>query len=168
MTLRLPGLSHRVLARCGVVPSREDVQTIVEKLFPLAQVVTLREVEAQYLLNAQGYQSKIISLYDMLVAAQNLLTPGLRSVLLRGCQTILSLNNIFAAKVPNGASLVIQSDFPLGDNIEILGISNSPEVTDYVVDVLCRASNSGSTAITFILYLRQSLSRTTFRERMPR
>lgn len=130
---------------------------IVEELFPLAQVVTLSEAETQYLLNMEGHPLKIASLYDMLVAAQNLLALGPHAVLLKGGQTIVSLNDILTVKAPNDASLKIKSDFPLGDNIEILGISNRLETKDHVVDVLCRASDTESSALTFTLYPRLAL-----------
>lgn len=141
----------------GVVLSDEDVRTIVNELFPLAQVVTLSEAEAQYLLNIEGQPLKITSLYDMLVAAQNLLAFGPQAVLLKGGQTFVSLNDILLLEAPNAASLDIKSDFPLGDNIEILGISNTPEIKDHVVDVLCRASTTGPVVFTFTLYPRLDL-----------
>ena len=136
--------------------SGEDVRTIVKELFLLARVVTLREADAQYLLNMEGQPFKTTSLYDMLVAAQNLLAFGPQAVLLKG-QTIVSLNDILSLEVPNAASLEIKSDFPLGDNIEILGISNTLEIKDHVVDVLCRASATGPVAFTFTLYPQLSL-----------
>lgn len=142
----------------GAVLSGEDVRMIVEGLFPLAQVITLSETEAQYLLNIEGHPLKIASLYDMLVAAQNLLALGSQAVLLKGGQTIVSLSDLLTVKAPNDASLKIKSDFPLGDDIEILGISNMLETKDHVVDVLCRASNtSESSALTFTLYPRLAL-----------
>jgi hydroxymethylpyrimidine/phosphomethylpyrimidine kinase len=142
----------------GVVLSDEDVRTIVNELFPLAQVITLSEAEAQYLLNIEGQPLKITSLYDMLVVAQNLLAFGPQAVLLKGGQNIVSLNDIRSLEAPNAGSLEIRSDFPLGDNIEILGISNTPNIKDHVVDVLCRASATGPAVFTFTLYPRRSLN----------
>lgn len=97
---------------------------------------------------------KITSLRDMLVAAQNLLALGPQAVLLKGGQTIVSLNDILTVKAPNDSALAIKSDFPLGDNIEILGISDGLETKDRVVDVLCRATSTGSSALSFTLYPR--------------
>lgn len=141
----------------GVVLSRNDVHTIVKELFPLAPVITLRESDAQYLLNIEGQHLKIASLYDMLVAAQKLLTLGPRAVLLKGGKTAVSLNDILTVNVPNDASLEIQSDFPLGDNIEILRFIKSLEIKDHAVDVLCRRKRG---AITFTLYPRLGLKST--------
>jgi hydroxymethylpyrimidine/phosphomethylpyrimidine kinase len=122
----------------GVVLSDEDVRTIVNELFPLAQVITLSEAEAQYLLNIEAF--------------------GPQAVLLKGGQNIVSLNDIRSLEAPNAGSLEIRSDFPLGDNIEILGISNTPNIKDHVVDVLCRASATGPAVFTFTLYPRRSLN----------
>lgn len=141
----------------GVVLSGEDVSTIVKELFPLAQVIVLSEAEAQYLLNIEGHPLKITSLRDMLVTAQSLLALGPQAVLLKGGQTIVSVNDILTVKAPNDASLEIKSDYPLGDNVEILGISNMLETKDHVVDVLCRPNGPESSAFTFTLYPRLGL-----------
>ncbi|KAF8557087.1 heme oxygenase-like protein, partial [Imleria badia] len=141
----------------GVVLSGEDVRTIVKELFSLAEVLTLGEAEAQYLLNIEGRPVKITSLGDMLVAAQNLLTLGPRAVLLKGGQTIVSLDDILSVKPPNDAQLEIKSDFPLDDNIEILGIGSTMAIKDHVVDVLCRPNSTEKDSFTFTLYPRPAL-----------
>lgn len=141
----------------GVVLSGEDVRTIVKELFPLAQVITLSEAEAQYLLNIEGQTWKITSLYDLLVVAQSLLALGPQAVLLKGGRTIVSINDILSLEAPNGAVFEVRSDFPLGDSIEILGICTTLETKDLVVDVLCRRSTTEPVTFTFTLYPRLAL-----------
>jgi hydroxymethylpyrimidine/phosphomethylpyrimidine kinase len=140
----------------GVVLSAEDVKTVVKELFPLAHVITMSEAEAQYLLHVEDQPLQITSLADVLSAAQKLLTLvlGPQAVLLKGGRTIVSIDDILSVKAPNDAPLEIKSDFPLGDNIEILGISHSTETKDYVVDVLCRVITTEPNAFAFTLYPR--------------
>lgn len=138
----------------GVVLSGEDVRTIVKELFPLAHVVTLSEADAQYLLNIGGQPSRITSLDDMLVAAKNILAVGVQAVLLKGGQTVVSVDDIRSVKARNDTVIDVKSDFPLGENIEILGISGSTETKDHVVDVLCRASITEPGAFAITLYPR--------------
>ncbi|KAN0093381.1 hypothetical protein V8E55_004165 [Tylopilus felleus] len=140
----------------GVVLSAEDVKTVVKELFPLAHVITMSEAEAQYLLHVEDQPLQITSLADVLSAAQKLLTLvlGPQAVLLKGGRTIVSIDDILSVKAPNDAPLEIKSDFPLGDNIEILGISHSTETKDYVVDVLYRVITTEPNAFAFTLYPR--------------
>jgi hydroxymethylpyrimidine/phosphomethylpyrimidine kinase len=135
----------------------EAINTMIDELFPLAQLITPNKLEAELLLKARSLPSDISSLHDMLVAAQNLLTLGPEAALLKGGHIIISLDDIKTVAVPDGASVEINDDFLLGENMEIIQAVTTSTSEGLVVDVLCQ---HGGKAIT--LYPRPRLqSRST-------
>ena len=110
---------------------------MIEELFPLSQVITPNQAEAELLLKARSLPCKITSLADMLVAAQNLLTLGSEAVLLKGGHVIVSEDDICNLRPPDGVKLDEKRAFLLGENMEILRHDRT-SVRDLVVDVLCR------------------------------
>ena len=116
----------------------DAVSTMIEELFPLSQVITPNQAEAELLLKARSLPCKITSLADMLVAAQNLLTLGSEAVLLKGGRVIVSEDEIRNLQAPDGVELDIKPAFLLGENMEVLDYGGTSVVGDLVVDVLCR------------------------------
>lgn len=146
----------------GHVLLRSDaVDTIMKELFPLSQVITPNQAEAELLLeqsplcnNERSPGYKITSLGDMLVAARDLLALGSDAVLLKGGHVIVSKDDIRNIRAPEGTTLHVKSAFLLEENTEILQKNAKEVVTDLVVDVLCRGDTKN---IAYTLYPRPRL-----------
>ncbi|KAF9239133.1 Phosphomethylpyrimidine kinase-domain-containing protein [Melanogaster broomeanus] len=130
----------------------EAINTIIDELFPLAQLITPNRPEAELLLKARSFPSDISSLHDMILAAQNLLTLGPEAVLLKGGHISISLDDMKTVAVPGSASVEIDYEFLLGENMEIIETATASISAGLVVDVLCQ---HGGKAIT--LYPRPRL-----------
>ena len=113
----------------------DAVNTLIEELLPLSQVITPNLAEAELLLKARSLPCKITSLGDMLVAAQKLLTFGSEAVLLKGGHVLVSEADVHSLQVPNGATLYAKPAFLLGENMEVI---QTGRTGDLVVDVLCQ------------------------------
>ncbi|KAF9228850.1 hypothetical protein BS17DRAFT_691780 [Gyrodon lividus] len=116
----------------------EAISTMVDELFPLAQLITPNKSEAELLLKARSLRSDITSLRDMLIAAQNLLTLGPEAVLLKGGHISVSVGDIKTVAAPDDASVEVNYDFLLGENMEILQTAKTSATESLVVDVLCQ------------------------------
>lgn len=134
----------------------DAVDTMIDDLFPLSQIITPNQAEAELLLKGKPCSRRITSLGDMLAAAQNLLTLGSEAVLLKGGHVTVSDDDIDSLKVPNGITLNIKRAFLLGENMEILQKDRGSVVRDLVVDVLCQRGVK-----TITLYLRPRLHTTS-------
>jgi len=149
-----------------VLLQSDAVDTITDELFPLSQVITPNQAEAELLLRQsplcnkeRSPDYKITSLDDMLVAARDLLALRSEAVLLKGGHVTVSKEDIRNIKAPEGTTLHVKSAFLLEENTEILQKNTKTVVTDLVVDVLCRG-DAGNIAYT--LYPRPRLqSRST-------
>ncbi|KAH0830165.1 Phosphomethylpyrimidine kinase-domain-containing protein [Lanmaoa asiatica] len=123
----------------GHVLLRSDaIDVIIEELFPLSNVITPNRAEAELILKVRSLPCKIVSLGDMLVAAQNLLTLGSEAVLLKGGHVPVSVDDLRNVQVPDGAILEVKPAFLQEENMEILQKDKTVEITDLVVDVLCQ------------------------------
>lgn len=129
----------------------DAVGTLIDKLFPLAQVITPNQAEATLLLKARSLPSTISTLEDMFAAAQNLLKLGPDAVLLKGGHVSVSADDLINTRFPEGTRVV--AAFLVGGHMEILHKNGkTARVTDYVVDVLCQRSETRAT-----LYVRPRL-----------
>lgn len=137
-----------------VLLQSDAVNVIIEELFPLSNLITPNQAEAELLLKERSLPCKIASLGDMLAAAQNLLAFGSEAVLLKGGHIPVSVDDLRNIKVPDGATLDVKPAFLLGENTEILQKDKTEGVTDLVVDVLCQR---GVTGKTITLYPRPRL-----------
>jgi len=129
-----------------VLLQTEAVDTIINELFPLSDLITPNRAEAELLLRQRDLPSQIASLEDMISAARRLRTLGPQAVLLKGGHFALSL-----ADVTNFASEDVQviRDGLLDEKSNILRIhgGNERDIDSIVVDVLC-ASDSRVTLFT--------------------
>jgi hydroxymethylpyrimidine/phosphomethylpyrimidine kinase len=121
-----------------VLLQSDAVDSMIRELFPLSQVITPNQAEAELLLRERCLPCSFDSLGDMLVAARNLLTLGSDAVLLKGGHIFVSEDDIQNVRVPEGATLDVRPAFLLGENTEVLQRNGPGRVTDLVVDVLCQ------------------------------
>ena len=139
-----------------VLLQSDAVHVIINELFPLSQVITPNQAEAELLLKERSLPCSIASLGEMLVAAQNLLSLGSDAVLLKGGHVRVSADDIRNVEVPEGATLDVRPAFLLGENTQVLQKNGPGPVTDLVVDVLCQRAVK-----TITLYPRPRLQSTS-------
>jgi hydroxymethylpyrimidine/phosphomethylpyrimidine kinase len=118
----------------------DAVDTLIDELFPLSDLITPNKAEAELLLKQRNFPSRIANLQDMINAARQLRTLGSQAVLLKGGHCVVSLGDL--ANVSSDDTQVIRNDL-LDENTNILRIHGRREqhVDSLVVDVLC-ASDS--------------------------
>ncbi|KAF8548366.1 hypothetical protein OG21DRAFT_1516363 [Imleria badia] len=134
-----------------VLLQSDAVDTLIDELFPLAQVITPNQAEATLLLKARSLPSTIATLDDMFAAAQNLLKFGSDAVLLKGGHVTVSADDFFDTRFPNGTMVI--PTFLFGGHMEILLKNGNLEpVMDFVIDVLCQQGDKPMT-----LYARPRL-----------
>jgi len=118
----------------------DAVDTLIDELFPLSDLITPNKAEAELLLKQRNFPSRIANLQDMINAARQLKTLGSQAVLLKGGHCVVSLGEL--ANVSSDDTQVIRNDL-LDENTNILRIHERKEqhVDSLVADVLC-ASDS--------------------------
>lgn len=116
----------------------DAVDAMIEKIFPLACLITPNKAEAELLLRRRGFDCTINTLQDMIIAVQNLSTFGAEAVLLKGGHITLSLSDLDAVVPPEDIVMTINQDSLLENNIEIFQEHNEgqPKRSGLVVDVL--------------------------------
>ncbi|KAG0699011.1 Ribokinase-like protein [Suillus ampliporus] len=114
----------------------DAVDTLIDELFPLSDLITPNKAEAELLLKQRNLPSHIASLEDMINAARRLRTFGSQAVLLKGGHCIVSLEDV--ANVSSDNAQVIR-DGLLDETSNILRIhgGNEQHVGSLAVDVLC-------------------------------
>ncbi|KAG2040280.1 Phosphomethylpyrimidine kinase-domain-containing protein [Suillus americanus] len=114
----------------------DAVDTLIDELFPISDLVTPNKAEAELLLKQRNFPSRITNLQDMINAARHLRTLGPQAVLLKGGHCVVSLEDL--ANLSSDDTQVIRDDL-LGENSNILRIHGRKEqhVDSLVVDVLC-------------------------------
>ncbi|KAJ8592664.1 thiamine biosynthesis protein [Rhizopogon salebrosus TDB-379] len=125
----------------------EAVDTVIDELFPLSDLITPNRAEAELLLRQRKLPFQITSLEDSINAARRLRTLGPEAVLLKGGHFPVSLTDI--ANLSSEDTHVIQDNLP-DENSHILRIHSRNEqenVDSIVVDVLC-ASDGRVTLFT--------------------
>ncbi|KIJ63358.1 hypothetical protein HYDPIDRAFT_113346 [Hydnomerulius pinastri MD-312] len=133
----------------------DAISTMIDELFPLAQLITPNKAEAEVLLKARSLSSEITTFQGMLAAAQSLLTLGPQAVLLKGGHIAVSLADIGSVTTSAGTSVEVNRDFLFGENTEILQLAKHSVGDDLIVDVLCHQTQHGVNNIT--LYPRPRL-----------
>ncbi|KAH7890084.1 Phosphomethylpyrimidine kinase-domain-containing protein [Phlebopus sp. FC_14] len=132
----------------------DAIDTMVNELFPLAQLITPNKAEAELLLKSRSLPSSIGSLKDMIGATKNLLTLGSQAVLLKGGHIDVSMAEVESVSTAEGTSVKVCSDFLLRENMEILEEGMRSQNT-LVVDVL------GQVDGTITLYPRPRIQSTS-------
>jgi hydroxymethylpyrimidine/phosphomethylpyrimidine kinase / thiaminase len=133
---------------------REDaLDTLIDELFPLSELITPNKMEASALLKQRKLPSVIDSLEDMLDCGRALLELGPRAVLLKGGHLIISESDIRRVLDARPGFTVVRGGGLLGPNMEILAVSESP--SELVVDVLCHKHGSPT------LFLRPRIESTS-------
>jgi hydroxymethylpyrimidine/phosphomethylpyrimidine kinase / thiaminase len=125
----------------------EAVDTVIDELFPLSDLITPNRAEAELLLRQRKLPFQITSLEDSINAARRLRTLGPEAVLLKGGHFPVSPTDI--ANLSSEDTHVIQDNLP-DENSHILRIHGRNEqenVDSIVVDVLC-ASDGRVTLFT--------------------
>lgn len=118
----------------------DGVDTIIDEIFPLSDLITPNKAEAELLLKQRNLPSRIANLQDMVNAARQLKTLGPQAVLLKGGHFVASLGDL--ENVSSDDTQVIRDDL-LDENTNILRVHERKEqhVDSLVVDVLCASDN---------------------------
>jgi hydroxymethylpyrimidine/phosphomethylpyrimidine kinase len=123
-----------------VLLQAEALQTVIDELFPLSDLITPNKAEAELLLRQRDLPSQITSLEDMISAARRLRTLGAQAVLLKGGHFDLSL-----ADIANFSSEDVQviRDGLLDENSNILRVHGRAGQSgdSLVADVFCASDN---------------------------
>ncbi|KAG2049456.1 hypothetical protein BDR06DRAFT_961409 [Suillus hirtellus] len=118
----------------------DAVDTIIDELFPLSDLITPNKAEAELLLKQRNFPSRIANLQDMVNAARQLKKLGPQAVLLKGGHFVASLGDL--VNVSSDDTQVIRDDLR-DENTNILRVHGRKEqhVDSLVVDVLCASDN---------------------------
>lgn len=127
----------------------DALDALITDLLPISTLVTPNKSEAELLLSRRTAHSKLLSLEDMLQAAEELINlrndnsdvndsqAGCAAVLLKGGHLIVSLADVQRVKISNPEVKVVKQ-LLLEDNMEILMKSQKYDTSQLVVDVLCQ------------------------------
>ena len=114
----------------------DAVEVMISELFPITYLVTPNKSEAELILSTRGLPSTIVSLEDMLSAADNLLQLGPQCVLLKGGHMTVTRTDIARISAAHPSVRVIR-DVLSEENMEILQVAEKdPSQSRIVVDVL--------------------------------
>ncbi|KAG1736929.1 Phosphomethylpyrimidine kinase-domain-containing protein [Suillus paluster] len=118
----------------------DAVDTLIDDIFPLSDLITPNKSEAELLLKQRHLPSHIASLEDMISASRRLRTLGPQAVLLKGGHCVVSLADV--TNISSDDTQVIREGL-LDDNANILRIHgrNETHVDSLVVDVLCTSDD---------------------------
>ncbi|OJA11198.1 hypothetical protein AZE42_06238 [Rhizopogon vesiculosus] len=114
----------------------EALNTVIDELFPLSDLITPNKAEAELLLSQRHSPFQIASLDNMITAARRLKKLGAQAVLLKGGHFAVSLKEVADF---NSEDVQVIRDGLLDENSNILRIHgrNGHDINSVVVDVLC-------------------------------
>ncbi|KAG6835642.1 hypothetical protein H0H93_016249, partial [Arthromyces matolae] len=111
------------------------VEVLINEFFPLATLITPNKSEAELLLSQHGVAQEIVTLLDMVTAAQALLRHGSRAVLVKGGHITASMGDVEElSRIFEGIDIVYHGI--LSENMEILQVAQTRNPL-LVVDILC-------------------------------
>ncbi|OAX31156.1 Phosphomethylpyrimidine kinase type-1, partial [Rhizopogon vinicolor AM-OR11-026] len=123
-----------------VLLQAEALNTVIDELFPLSDLITPNKAEAELLLSQRHSPFQITSLDNMITAARCLKKLGAQAVLLKGGHFAVSLKEV---ENFDSEDVQIIRDGLLDENSNILRIHgrNGHDIDSVVVDVLCASDN---------------------------